>query len=55
LATTCAACGGTARAAAPMKWSPEDTKADLRRRLEGVTESSWIDSLPELGDADEEE
>jgi len=55
LSTTCPACGGSARAAAPIKWSPEDTKADLRRRLEGVTEAAWIEALPSLGDVDEEE
>ncbi len=51
----CPSCGGTARAAAPLKWSPEDAKADLRRRLEGVENPEWTASLPVLGEMDEEE
>ena len=54
LDTTCPNCGGLAKAAAPMKWSPEDKRAHLRRKLDGVEEDGWSDSLPTLT-SDEEE
>lgn len=54
LETTCPNCGGLAKAAAPMKWSPEDKRAHLRRKLDGVEEDGWSDSLPTLT-SDEEE
>ncbi|NCG42676.1 MAG: ribosome biogenesis protein [Euryarchaeota archaeon] len=33
LSTTCPSCGKTAQAAAPLKWSPEDHRAELRRKM----------------------
>ena len=62
LQTTCPSCGETAQAAAPLKWSPEDHRASLRRKMNGVEEQGWSASLPTLpelatmeGDAKEEE
>lgn len=54
LSTTCPKCGGVATAAAPMKWSPEDKRAHLRRKLDGVEEDGWPDSLPSLAPQEEE-
>ena len=54
LSTTCPKCGGTAQAAAPMKWSPEDKRAHLRRQLEGVEEDGWAQTLPTLASGEEE-
>lgn len=48
-------CGGVARAAAPIKWSPEDHHAEYRRRLDGVEEEGWANKLPTLPDLTEEE
>ena len=47
-------CGGVAQAAAPMKWSPEDKRAHLRRKLEGVEETGWANTLPTLASQEEE-
>ena len=54
LSTTCSTCGGIAQAAAPMKWSPEDKRAYLRRKLEGVEEDGWAQTLPTLASSEEE-
>ena len=54
LKTTCPEFGGTATAAAPMKWSPEDKRAHLRRQLEKVEEPGWAETLPTLASDDEE-
>ena len=48
LATTCPACGKTAQAAAPLKWSPEDNRAQIRRKMYAVESEEWIDGLPTL-------
>lgn len=48
LATTCPACGATAQAAAPLKWSPEDHRANLRRKMNGVEEEGWHEKLATL-------
>ncbi len=48
LSTTCSECGGRAQAAAPLKWSPEDHRASLRRKMNGVENSSWSETLPTL-------
>ena len=53
LAATC--CDQPTRAAAPIKWSPEDAKAPYRRRLENVEDPAWVESLPKLGERSEEE
>ncbi len=55
LSTKCHKCGGVARAAAPIKWSPEDHHAEYRRRLEGVESDDWSQKLPTLPDMTEEE
>jgi rRNA maturation protein Nop10 len=54
LSTSCSKCGGIAQAAAPMKWSPEDTRAHLRRQINGVEESGWANTLPTLASNEEE-
>ncbi|MBT5284565.1 MAG: hypothetical protein HOL29_01185 [Euryarchaeota archaeon] len=48
LSTTCPQCGERAQAAAPLKWSPEDHRASLRRKMNGVEDSSWSENLPTL-------
>ena len=37
LSTKCPECGGTAQAAAPIKWSPEDHRANIRRKMYNVS------------------
>ena len=53
LSTTCPICGGKAQAAAPIKWSPEDHRASLRRKMYDVNSKKWTDDLPELDSLDE--
>ena len=36
------------------KWSPEDKRAHLRRKLEGVEETGWANTLPTLASQEEE-
>jgi len=48
LSTTCPACGGRAQAAAPLKWSPEDNRAALRRKMNGVEDPNWPSQLATL-------
>ena len=48
LATTCPACGETAQAAAPLKWSPEDNRAPIRRKMYEVESPEWTEGLPTL-------
>jgi len=53
LKTTCPLCGERAQAAAPLKWSPEDHRATLRRQMNGVEEAEWpskLATLPSLED-----
>jgi len=53
LKTTCPLCGERAQAAAPLKWSPEDHRAALRRKMNGVEEATWpsqLATLPSLED-----
>jgi rRNA maturation protein Nop10 len=50
LQTACAQCGGVAQAAAPLKWSPEDHRASLRRKMNNVEDAGWSASLPTLPD-----
>jgi rRNA maturation protein Nop10 len=54
LSTTCPKCGGNAQVAAPMKWSPDDKRAHLRRKLDGVEKKGWAESLPTLSTSEEE-
>ena len=41
----CQYCDGTANAAAPLKWSPEDQRANIRRKMYNVESKEWLDSL----------
>ena len=45
LATTCPSCGAKAQAAAPLKWSPEDHRAEIRRKMYNVEDTEWAQSL----------
>ena len=45
LATTCPSCGAKAQAAAPLKWSPEDHRADIRRKMYNVEDPAWAKAL----------
>ena len=51
LQRTCSSCGGDAQAAAPLKWSPEDHRAGLRRKMNHVEASEWPQGLPTLPSA----
>lgn len=53
LSTTCPKCGGTAQAAAPIKWSPEDHRASIRRKMYDVSSKEWSDKLPSLNSLEE--
>ncbi len=53
LSTTCQVCGGKAQAAAPIKWSPEDHRASVRRKIYDVNSKKWTDDLPELDSLEE--
>ena len=44
----CPYCDETANAAAPMKWSPEDQRANIRRKMYNVESKEWLESLPSL-------
>jgi len=46
LALTCKACGGKAQAAGPMRFSPEDSRGHLRRKIHGVEDPTWAEKLP---------
>ena len=46
LSETCGECGGLAQAAGPMRFSPEDARADLRRKLKEVESKEWALNLP---------
>ena len=48
LSTICPVCGGQAQAAAPRKWSPEDHRAALRRKMNGVEDDDWPEQLATL-------
>ena len=48
LETICPKCGGTAQAAAPLKWSPEDHRANVRRQLNNVESPEWPQTIPTL-------
>ena len=53
LDTTCPQCGGKAQAAAPLKWSPEDHRAKIRRTLNNVATPEWSASIPTLPSVEE--
>ncbi len=49
----CPKCGAAANAAAPLKWSPEDQRANIRRKMYNVESTDWTEALPELQSLDE--
>ncbi|RJU97904.1 MAG: hypothetical protein DWC00_00475 [Candidatus Poseidoniales archaeon] len=53
LEITCPQCGGRAQAAAPLKWSPEDHRAKIRRTLNNVETPEWSASIPTLASVQE--
>ncbi|MBT60753.1 MAG: hypothetical protein CMA63_04275 [Euryarchaeota archaeon] len=53
LATTCPSCGKTAQAAAPLKWSPEDHRAGIRRKMYQVESPEWTAGLATLDTLEE--
>ena len=53
LSETCGECGGQAQAAGPMRFSPEDARADLRRKLKQVESKEWAENLPSPEDEEE--
>ena len=53
LSTICPKCGATAQAAAPLKWSPEDHRASIRRKMYDVNSKDWVDKLPSLDSLEE--
>ena len=53
LETTCPQCGGNAQAAAPLKWSPEDHRADIRRKMYNVADAEWANALSTLPSLEE--
>ncbi len=53
LKVECPNCGTKVVQAAPIKWSPEDQRAHLRRQLDGVEEDGWSSTLPTLDDSEE--
>ena len=48
----CLVCGGASQAAGPLKWSPEDPRSTVRRKMQKVGHPEWVESLPSI---DEEE
>tara|TARA_Y100000588_G_C13522638_1_gene614257 strand:- start:88 stop:348 length:261 start_codon:yes stop_codon:yes gene_type:complete len=55
LAEICKECGSQAQAAGPMRFSPEDKRAHLRRKMQNVESKEWAESLPSPDDGGEEE
>ena len=50
LRLACLECGGESQAAGPLKWSPEDPRSKIRRKMHNVGHPEWIESLPSLGE-----
>ena len=44
----CPKCGGDSHAAAPLKWTPEDTQAHRRRKMQDVSSDLWNETLPTI-------
>ena len=44
----CPHCDEIANAAAPIKWSPEDQRANIRRKMYDVESPEWMTTLPNL-------
>ena len=55
LATECPECGTKMKAAAPLKFSPEDRQGDRRRQRKGVESEEWVQVLPSIVELDGEE
>ena len=53
LSEICKECGAPAQAAVPMRFSPEDARADLRRKLKNVESEGWVEQLPSPEDEEE--
>ena len=53
LSTKCPKCGGIAQAAAPIKWSPEDHRASIRRKMYDVSSKEWTEKLPNISSLDD--
>lgn len=53
LSEICSECGAPAQVAVPMRFSPEDARADLRRKLKNVESEEWVEQLPSPGDEEE--
>lgn len=48
LNSTCPTCGAKMRAAAPLKFSPEDRQGERRRQRKEVESGNWAASLPSI-------
>lgn len=55
LATECPECGAKMKAAAPLKFSPEDRQGDRRRQRKGVESGEWAQGLPSIVELNGEE
>ena len=53
LSEICRECGAPAQAAGPMRFSPEDNRADIRRKLKDVESEAWVEQLPSPEDEEE--
>ncbi len=53
LELVCPTCGGKAQASAPLKWSPEDHRAGVRRQLNNVESPDWPKTIPTLPSLEE--
>ena len=52
---TCPTCGAKMRAAAPLKFSPEDRQGERRRQRKGVGAGNWATNLPSIKENEGEE
>ncbi|MAT86188.1 MAG: hypothetical protein CMA25_04420 [Euryarchaeota archaeon] len=52
LKTECPKCQTKVTQAPPLKWSPEDKRAYLRRKLENVADDEWSKSLSRFNNTD---
>ena len=53
LSEICRECGAPAQAAVPMRFSPEDNRADIRRKLKDVESEAWVEQLHSTEDEEE--
>tara|TARA_Y100001935_G_C17158512_1_gene434072 strand:- start:616 stop:819 length:204 start_codon:yes stop_codon:yes gene_type:complete len=47
---SCKKCNGTSQAAAPLKWTPEDSQAHRRRKFQNVSSDDWNETLPSFAE-----